>query len=638
MPVYVTFTPPAVLSDDTYLLDIDWTAGGTSAGVANTAAIQAALDALPARSNGEEATLLVPPGTWRIADGVWGQMSNVNVVGYGKYKSVLQLEPTNEGSAFYVGMPRSPTPNANHWVDSFGVLDSGAAPTANVRWGIDLNADSHIAFPASSGFSAALGDYWGTTGKLTVEFAVWGVPPDGPIIGASWNLPDPWILRVVAGSLHMSYTIDPTATMVQGTRCNIAFGSLSSLSAGQLNHIAIQVNLDGVGVPWTMWLNKIQKTTPSAPAALGITTPGLFRASTGSPFKIGAAAGDAPSYSGDYYSTNTLMALRLHGLRVSAGLRYADNGLNSPMARLDAATITHSNTYFAADSITCGYLAMNQSPAACQPTRRVAVRTQSGTVGGMLLEPAQYAVNPTSGWTFRDLTITTSAKGEAVTTGLVLNIEADRVKFGGGRRGFSTWKWGVTYPIRLSNCIFEGTDAPIYLYYATQVVIENASFPSAGRCLAFVAASVLKAYDWFFTFGTPKALMVGQKGSTILCCGMGADIEGSDGPTVAPFVMESGNAVNGGMDSGGLSLRDFVGGSFKAGTPFLRLLDGINSPGNPRPARLDVSGQFVLHSTHTVFAETSTETGWEGNVNIRAPWSGYTLANGPGAAAIVALP
>jgi len=638
MPVEVTFvtTPPGISTDDPYLIQPDL-APGSSAGVANSAAIQAALDALPIRGTGQKATVLVPVGTWRLDRTIWGDMNDVEFVGYGQTKSILQMNPFVEGPAFAIGMPRGPAPTDNHWVDSFGVLDSTAAPTAGVRWGLDLRSDSHANF-GPCGWSRALGDYWGTTSKITIELACWGPLPVGPIVGASWTLADPWIVRVHSGgSVQFSFTVDPTDTGLQGTRVTVSGPNLTTLTAGVLHRITMQFNMSNDGGPaFTVWVDGVQATTPASQSTLGIALPGTFRAHTGCPWKIGAASPIVREYLGDFYSETTLLALRLHGLRVSAGLRYVDNGLGSALTRIDAAPITDLNRYFQADSITCGYLPMDESPAACIPTRRLPMRTQFGTGFGMLVDPDQSGVYSTSGWSFRDLTVMAGTYGEAVTLGATLNVEADRCKFGGGVRGLSTWQWYVSYPIRMNECTFEGSDSPVFVY-GSQAYISHADFPNTGRHLLWAAASVATMDNWFFTFGTPRSLVVGRRGATVLCRGFLADIEGANSPTIAAFLMESGNAVNGGMDSGGLTLRDFGGGSFMASKPVAKLLDGINNPAQPRPAWFYADGQFILHSVHAALAETQTATGWTGRVLIRPPWAGFVAATGPGAAGIVAL-
>jgi hypothetical protein len=603
---------------------------GRANAVVTRQAIQAAIDTLPKRGTGERAVIVIPGDrTGYFADRpIHADRPDLEFIGDGPDRSFLVA--AHAGSVVQVGMPRLAPPSADHWPDAFGLLDATAAPAPGRRFGLALKADSHAAFGPPSfgrGRVAADGtcDWWGKTSQATVEVAFDGPWPVGPIVGAGWGMSfDPIGLNVSDWGAGVGWT-EGDGTLLGGTARSAGFQqpALPRLGPG-VHRLAVQVDITGRGPEFSAWLDGVQVTNPSAPVG---GSPRTFRASQGSPWRVGAAGGTIQGWAGDSRSSPTLLDATLLGLRVSAGLRYADDGKGSPQRRLDGRPIDDLSTYFARDAITVGLLAGDEPPADAAPSRRVAVSGPAGRSSGFLMDRGHLDPNiPTAGVTLRGLTVRAAPGGEAVTLGYCLRFRAERVRMDGGGRGLSSWNYAANYPHYLSDCVFEGTDAAIYLYGST-IVVERAEFPLVGRVAAWNVDGQLTARDWFFTHGEPVAVIVGTKGATNVVERLNANIEGGKSPTDTAFISESGGSkLNGPPNTGGLSIAGFIGGNFLKDRPVIRLVGGDAR----YPGWLSIRDQWILQSKHPCLVEASA--GWSGSVDGRPP--SFPLATGAGAATI----
>jgi hypothetical protein len=632
---------PGVSSADPYLFTGALLAG-TQGATANRVTIQAWLDGLSSRPAGARATLLIPVGTYWVDRDLVLDMPNVDVVGYGMGRSLLRAVAGHEGSVLRVGTPRLTPATAPHWRDLFGLLDSTIAPAPNQRWGYDLNSDSQIAC-GPCGFHCGAGDYWGDTSALTIEAAFYGPPPAGPIFGGSWaGYADPFLLKAGAGSGagRLYFTTDASRTVIQGDLRFVDLpGFNGSLPAGTAHRVIIQLRMDGASPPVSVWVDGVQTTTPALASTLGFPLPATFRASNGMPLKIGAAGSKAAGVTGENFSAAGYLPMVLLGLRVSHGLRYADDGLGTPPRRLDGATRNDLNTFREVDSLTAFVLACDEGPDDSAASRRVPILTPTGRTGGMLLEAMHEDIsNIVSGVTIRDLTIVANGTtGNAVSLGFSLSFAARRVEFVGGYQGLGSWPWGPNYPIDVADCVFSG-DVPIFTHYATGI-ITNTQLGDVGRACVWNATSSLTIDGLFFGRGHMDAFYVGAKGAQGYLSHWRADIEDTNYPRAAPFVVENGHASNVGVASGALEVHDYEGGALKPNTPFILAMNTDTAPAFP--GAIKVHGPYSGHTTHSCIVQSVTAGAWKGRVEmIRPPWTGYDpstqLAVGAGAADIAA--
>lgn len=632
MALNVTFvlTPPGVSIDDPYLL-MPTLLPTTSAAATNRQTIETLLAGLPSRSQGQRATLLLPFGHWYVDRDINFHVKNVDVVGWGIDKTII--ESLEEGAVFRVGCSPLAPATADHWVDLHGLLDSTAASSSGLRWGYDLKGDSHIGFGAS-GYSRGDDDGWGDTSSITVEIVFLGPLPEGPIFGGAWgNRPDPFLFATHPSSSVLFYTTDD-GTLIQGTARNVALPYLGALAADQVHRFIFQFSMNGTAPPITAWLEGSQVTTPANPSTLGFSLPATFRRSNYRPLRIGAAGSNLVSYSFDTFSANVLLPMKILGLRVSYGLRYADDGPGTPLRRLDGLTVTDLRTFFTVDDSTAFLLPCDEGPDDSAATRRVPILSATGRSGGMLLDDSHLDITAgTTGVSIRDLTLKTpTAAGDALGVGFALSLTVRRVYLCGGNygRGFGAWPWGPDYPLVLEDCIASGS-VPVFLHQAI-ARIRDLRPTASGRVPVWNEGGLLDLDGLIFSFGTPEAIYVGSKGANATLRELVIDIETNDSPTIAPFVIENSTTFNGGADPGSLVLDGFSGGGMLAGTAIILALDG--GAGSTYPGSIQVRGRFTTHSAHAAMVNAVAAGAWVGTINVRPPWAGYVAAVGAGAALI----
>jgi hypothetical protein len=505
---------PARPPHGTLWVDVrDYGAKADSGLTDNSGPIQAAIDALGAmiQSLGLTRGIVYIPGApqaYVVYKSIWVDHNNIEIQGDG-WGTVVTMTGSNKMPVFIFGIERvqyypsngSLVPiqvDATYRPDTFGKLDTSAAPAAGVKWGLRTNGNSFAQFqggPISAGVASAAGylysDLWSETSKLTVEFCC--EPPDGqqfplnaPLLGIGTIPYEPSPFTVsIWDDPNKVMVVFRTSDMPTGSSNNFRLFTFSLAGANPPYRIAIQFDLENAVL--TAFVNGVQvplgNLDPAylAPPSYPFTPQSGLKFVTNDhfPFMIGMS-GINGSYGGA-----SPVDLRVYGLRLSNTLRYQNNGPGQRQVRTDApaTAVNDAFAYFGSDANTICFLQGTDNPT----TSGRVVSVQHGNVavyGGIssgLIIHTIGGPGTVSNNAIRDICVQGShAHGQVITIGSVLEMTIENVKAFDGFHGIGSFIMGASYNIYLRNCWLAGADAgyfgAIQLMYAREIM-----FGGSGR-------------------------------------------------------------------------------------------------------------------------------------------------------------
>ena len=406
------------------------------------------------------------------------------------------------------------TLSADHWVDAYGRLDSSAAGSPGLRWGIRTKNDAHVAFwacPFTHGFvdpAKKIPDSWTGIRKLTIDFAVDSGSGTQLAAGDLFGLGSlaegvlsPWVMLASATN-----TVQFKARLSDG---NNRTWSFSLGQATGLVKVTFQIDLTNATVQ--AYVNGTQVAvsyqSPTQPFTPGSYT---FVRNEYYPFLVGMSGMGINGPTGGVYPIDRTW----YGLRLVAGTVYADNGVGKPQARLDGVTITDFRRYF--DTLTPGTMGMLSlrdmpvgSGAVCDG-RMVTGSSPMGTFLGLLVTTG--AQGTYTGGTIRNVTvrdITVAAPGDtsygcAISLGAFLDVRIRNVEAIGGIHGISTLNSLAAYALYMDDIRVSGSDAGYYGNY--QLAHINGLY--GGNCyltgIRTYACSLLARNLWWDTSGVAE--------------------------------------------------------------------------------------------------------------------------------------
>jgi hypothetical protein len=444
---------------------------------------------LPYRFRG--ATIKFPAALqpWVVGKPHWIDHDRWEIAGDGRETTKVASRQSWFHPAFIFGLPRNDAIPETLRPDSFGMLDTTAAPAAGQRWGIKITPDYGVSLPTSP-FSNGPGDgrrYAKLRQHLTEVLIVPDNPaaplPSGDLLGF-----DGWKLTALGNArntLRLIFRVDVAGVPSDPQQLEITLGGPVASY-----RLAIQVDHDAGKV--TAWCNSVQ--LPVSPIAgktarFGPGIPSAYAGNDLAPFNLGFVSS---VINGQVQGNNSdPCPLTIHGLRMASGLAYADSGTGSVQQRLDGQPITDFGRYLNPADGCFGLLPLTDPPgsqlvqfdAPCKPF--VAIVHGFGFVTQWRKGNFPW-VNYN---TIRDITVATSGDpnssgacpfGQGIAVGTVREFQVSRVQATGGAHGLGALPIGPSWTTRLDDVRLYGTDAGLFGYW-TGYSAANIDVPTPMR-------------------------------------------------------------------------------------------------------------------------------------------------------------
>ena len=480
------------------------------------------------------------------------------------------------------------------------VLDGSCAGTP--RYGLatrGLAALLTVGHPLQLGLLNPNGsvDYWAGGGSFTLD--VLFQRPAGvtlgnmtPVcgIGDAFGDPQPWALWVSPGAVTFGAGCNEAAYADTGTSPGL-WHRWDGACDTTATTFRLTVQLEFSTGRLAMWLNHTPLTVtqvPNYPAAGQESVTGLgFRKAHGLyPFMIGYLLDKMNAQTPGQISDITVC-----GLRVCRSAVYTWGSNPQTFAVTPGLAVNDANQYFsgAANVVPTGtFVSMLNLVDA--PDGNPWARAFTGGQGEGLLfwTPPVNDQNSPSNVTVEGLTLT-SAGQPAVILGQHLGVDLNRLTVSGGLQAVGALPLRNSYPLRMRDNDFSGTDCPVCLWQ-TMASMQNTHMPGAGRDAVRCSDTGVRIEN-LFVGGIPPysdtivCAYAGGDGGAVDLVNAIVDNEGgtSIGGAVIRYFQVGGNA-RGRVTVDGLSF-----GPVAAGGYVLDLVGGTNPGG---PVRLDVRNVF----------------------------------------------
>ena len=530
-------------------------------------AFQRAIDALGSRlPNGQRVVgmVIIPPGTFDFAAPLIVDRDYTIIRGAEQGLTTLRSAQGSNSPLLMLGIRRE-WPNKKklkigrgNWVDSFGHLDREAAPRPGMLWGVRPRDgvvtfwDGALAHVNKEGYESVR--------VLTVEWAIaapnGGTLDTGACLGlAQKSFPDPWTVlsQEQDGTEVYFRTSDQPVSLEE--RWSFGFPRSRSGVKG-VRRRAFTIDLEKGKV--MAWADGIQVAcSPVAAASLygvkstrGPFKPGLkFMRNELVPFCLGGVTMGG-HYRGDM--TPGEADWIFHGVRVSAGAIYADDGPGRPQRRLDKGSISDASAYFGSEPSTIGFLKQNVDPLG--PHGGMLVQFADGPASGSagvnhgVLIPANSQGGGLSNLAHpvvKNLSLESRSDfGTPLVLGPTYDLKIEHVDVRKGWHGIGDYLMGQSWTTQFDDikCEF-ATDAGIcllgHILYARNVEIV---YPGTTALRLF--SSTCHFDNMFLGAAPPRCeslirIHAGQSGNGIYFRNVIFDGEGEPNPSIAGFLIDN---------------------------------------------------------------------------------------------------
>jgi hypothetical protein len=355
----------------------------------------------------------------------------------------------------------------SHYVESFGVLDSGAAPKAGVRFGLNTANDTVYSFPSSPLNHGPRSEGWSKVRVLTIDVAyraeptskrkpspdaggvqVFGVSPKGVPRPFYVSLDPDGVQRITFGTTgpgSPSYVLPETRTF-----------RIPTEGEGLLRRFSCEIDLDRSEI--RAWAGGRRVKVQAAATDWG--QPLVFADNTVTPFKLGAL-GD--QFSGWQDNFGGPVDYTFFGLRLGSGARYKDGPVGGPQQRLDGTPADDTYRYFTSGDDLIGYLPLDDKPGELSRfIRCIAGQPQCLTYGMALLGDVHgHVLNAGIAHNLRDLRLEGGSQGAPYGAALWIGgslggFVAERCTLTGGAFGVQGLTEAANYPMLLRDCTLRG--------------------------------------------------------------------------------------------------------------------------------------------------------------------------------------
>ena len=582
-----------------------------------TTQIQAAIDAfaLPGLPFGRK-TITVN-GVYYTDRPIFLDVNDLDLKGDGE----STISGFHGSSVIYLGIPRKPQGKAlttDHVYDLFGVLDATTVYGPGQRWGLRFRGDSHLAF-GSSGLSVDAG----RAKALTLDYCL-DTRESGNQIGAIFGLEaygNPAPFQIFRMDDYQGKGTTRTAVMFR-TDDDVNHIAYFADPLRGVHRYTVQIDTDAAKV--RVWIDG-QAVTVDDGGLKGWKGGVELSGNSGVlPFKINSCGPRANWFGSDWWTFAPAKAggldFGLCGLHVSKALRYRDQ---DQQARIDGQPINDRTRYFTKDAATVGLLPLDQSPEELAESRSVKSYDQGwfGVSHGLFLSDGHDSEwSATKGNKLTGLKINNYAGnqnrfGEAVTLGFSLYTRIEDCTLEGGQHGLGTWNWGANYITRGYRSSFAGGDAAVAGYNG-MFELTDCEIPSNGRHMIRLTMSSLNANRLWCSDGSAARTesYFRLRESSLKLTDFAADVESSDGPSVAVFDARTG--TKGGTPNGGLlQVRNLDLAAPRPDVPIF-LLSG---PKGSNPGVIEMSGECRLYGDRKApMVKVADPGSWSGRINLDA--------------------
>ncbi len=613
--------------------------------VANLRAFQLAHDTAAAQKGvSSGATIYVPSGDWHLAGPVFVDRSGIEFIGDGP--NVTTVYNNGYSDIFILGMERQPTgapATADHFPDAFTggpggtrIYDATAVTAPGQRWGIRTKADAHVSQQGGP-LDRGRGDGYRTTRQLTIavyiDFTLAGttIPPgygaplfprSGSLMGMlTQNSGTPWVMVVGNGIIYIALS------MVDANGLNRvgAFFSVYGLPANP-GLVKLDVQIDLVAAQISAYVNGVQVAVGALPAGFTAAANLYLLTNEMNPFGLGSTK---DTVSGVSSGVGGPIDCTFWGLKICDSLIYTnrntagtnDNaGAGTTQTRRDGQTITDNIRYFAWEGPgeICRML-LKDSPAAIGVNSLVSVSINNvpSPINAFFCDNALTGIINTVETTIQDMGLicVNHNYGRGIAIGLADNVLVRRCNFTQGHQNIGAINVGTNYPIFIEYCNFSSTDACIYLFVASVVVISHCTFADSVAHIRLYYCNARIEYCFISDQGSPDYNIWSKNGGIVDIFQLAQDAEATDGGATKAMVYAVGSNGLTSQGLGGiLKLDTLVGGRQRGDSAIVVLEDGVPEDGfGGRTCRFTMENTNVEDNFCTTIVRNNGQR-WRGEV------------------------